>query len=312
MRGILTAAVCVGLVSTSFAQQDPQFSQYMFDRLSINSGVAGTSGNICATALLRQQWTGFDGAPKTGLINIQAPINKINSGVGLSIYFDELGQMKTNTVRLHYAYHFKPGGGVGTLGVGLYAGLLSRSLAGNWVAVDDVTTDDAIPDGGASDSGFDMGGGIYYTHPKFWVGLSSTQLPQTQLQNVYIQNARHYYVQAGYNWDINGDNKWTLQPSVLLKSDAASTQLDVNAMMLYNKQIWLGVTYRTEDAIAPMLGYQHEAANGNSSYRIGYSYDLTTSELKNYSSGSHEVMLNYCFKIVPVPKRTIYRNPRFL
>ena len=101
MRGIFTAVVCAGLVSTSFAQQDPQFTQYMFDRLSINPGVAGTSGNICATALLRQQWTGFDGAPKTGLINIHSPIDKISSGVGLSVYFDQLGQLKTNAVRLH-------------------------------------------------------------------------------------------------------------------------------------------------------------------------------------------------------------------
>lgn len=311
MRGILTAAVCVGLASASFAQQDPQFTQYMFDRLSINPGVAGTAGNICATALLRQQWTGFDGAPKTGLINVHSPINKINSGVGLSVYFDELGQLKTNAVRLHYSYHFKPGGGPGTLGIGVYGGLISRSLGSNWIAVDDVTVDDAIPDNGVSDSGFDLGAGIYYVHPKFWAGISSTQIPQTELDQVSIENARHYYVQAGYNWDIE-PNKWQLQPSVLLKSDAASTQLDLNALMLYNKTIWLGVSYRTEDAIAPLIGYQHEFANGKGSLRLGYSYDLTTSELRNYSSGSHEVMLNYCFKIVKPVKREIYRNVRFL
>jgi len=311
MRGILTAVVCVGLVSTSFAQQDPQFTQFMFDRLSINSGVAGTSGNICATALLRQQWTGFDGAPKTGLINIHGPINKINSGVGLTAYFDELGQQKSSIVRLHYAYHFKPGGGVGTLGVGVYAGLISRTLGANWVAVDPVANDAAIPDNGVSDSGFDMGAGLYYQHPKFWVGLSATQLPETQLTNVSIRNARHYYAQAGYYWDINPD--FQLQPNLLVKSDAASTQLDLNATMLYKKTLWLGVTYRTEDAIAPLIGYQtHVGKEQKSMLRIGYSYDLTTSELKNYSSGSHEVMLSYCFGIKKVVKREIYRNVRFL
>ena len=81
MRWIVTAGVCALVGSVSYAQQDPQFTQYMFDRLSVNSAVAGGTGNICATALLRQQWTGFDGAPKTGLINLQGPINKINSGV---------------------------------------------------------------------------------------------------------------------------------------------------------------------------------------------------------------------------------------
>ncbi len=309
MRGIFTAVVCAGLVSTSFAQQDPQFTQYMFDRLSINPGVAGTSGNICATALLRQQWTGFDGAPKTGLINIHSPIDKISSGVGLSVYFDQLGQLKTNAVRLHYSFHRRLG--AGTLGIGVYGGMISRTLGSDWISVDPVADDAAIPDNGTSASGFDLGAGVYYVNPKFWLGLSSTQLPSTQLDAVSIQNARHYYAQAGYKWDIE-PNKWQLQPSILVKSDAASTQLDLNATMLYNKAIWLGVTYRTEDAIAPMIGYQHDAANGKSSYKIGYSYDLTTSELKNYSSGSHEVMLNYCFKIVPVPKREIYRNVRFL
>ena len=89
MRGILTTMVCVGLAGASFAQQDPQYTQYMFDRLSVNPGVAGTSGNICITALLRQQWTGFEGAPKTGLLNLQMPIAKISSGIGISAYSDQ-------------------------------------------------------------------------------------------------------------------------------------------------------------------------------------------------------------------------------
>ena len=110
MRGIITAVACTVLASASFAQQDPQFTQYMFDRLSVNSGVAGTNGNICVSALLRQQWTGFDGAPKTGLINVHGPINSINSGIGLSVYFDKLGQENSTIARLHYAYHFHPGG----------------------------------------------------------------------------------------------------------------------------------------------------------------------------------------------------------
>lgn len=82
MRGILTAALCAGLAGVVHAQQDPQFTQYMFDRLSVNPAVAGTTGNMCVTALLRQQWSGFDGAPKTGLFNFQMPISKISSGVG--------------------------------------------------------------------------------------------------------------------------------------------------------------------------------------------------------------------------------------
>ncbi len=220
MRGILTAAVCVVMASASFAQQDPQYTQYMFDRLSVNPGVAGTNGNICFGALLRQQWSGFDGAPKTGLINVHGPINSINSGLGLSVYFDRLGQEKTTAARVHYAYHFKPGGGVGTLGVGIYAGLTSRTLGNQWVSVDPVTADDAIPDNGTSSSGFDMGAGIYYTTPRFWAGISSTQLPQTELKEVSIQNVRHYYVQAGYDWQMKNP-KLSLLPSTMIKRATA-------------------------------------------------------------------------------------------
>ena len=312
MRGILTISACAILASASFAQQDPQYTQYMFDRLSVNSGVAGTSGNICATALLRQQWSGFDGAPKTGLINVHGPISKINSGVGVSIYFDKLGQENTTVARLHYAYHIKPGGGVGTLGIGIYGGLTSRALGSDWIAVDPVTDDTAIPDNGTSASGFDLGAGIYYTTPKLWVGVSSTQLPETELAEVSIKNRRHYYAQAGYDWQLKNP-KFMVQPSLLLKSDATSTQIDLSALFMYDKMVWLGIGYRTEDAISPIIGYQMPMGKTKSGMlRIGYSYDVTTSELKNYSSGSHEIMLNYCFKIVKPKVIEIYGHPRFL
>ncbi len=293
------------------AQQDPQFSQYMFDRLSVNSAVAGSTGNICATALLRQQWSGFDGAPKTGLINVQGPLSKINSGLGLSVYYDKLGQEKSTIARLHYAYHFKVGA-QSTFSAGLYVGMTGRALDGKWIATDGVANDNAISSAGKSASGFDMGGGLYYRSPKMWLGISSTQLPETELKSVSIRNKRHYYVQAGYDWAIGGNKKYTLQPSLLLKSDASSTQLDVGAIFLYDEMLWVGVGYRTEDAIAPMIGYQMRMPKGDSMLRIGYSYDVTTSELKNYSSGSHEVMLSYCFKIVKPVVNEIYHNPRFL
>ncbi|QQR85336.1 MAG: type IX secretion system membrane protein PorP/SprF [Flavobacteriales bacterium] len=310
MRRIITAVVCAAALSTATAQQDPQFTQYMHDRLSINPGSAGTTGNMCLTALLRQQWTGFDGAPKTGLINFQMPISAIRSGVGLSLYLDQLGQQKNTLARLHYSYHVKLQGGLSTLGIGLYAGMTSRSLGNDWVSVDPVTSDDAIPDNGSSATGFDLGLGLYYKSPTLYAGISTTQLPETGLDAVSIKNARHYYILAGYNWEIN--NKFILQPSALVKSDGASTQLDIGTSILYNKMVWLGVSFRTEDAIAPYIGFQRESADGKSAWKIGYAYDVTTSELKNYSSGSHEIMLNYCFKIVKPPKVFESHHPLFL
>jgi type IX secretion system PorP/SprF family membrane protein len=309
MRGIVTAALCGVFVSAAFAQQDPQFTQYMFDRLSINPAVAGTSGQLCGTALLRQQWTGFDGAPKTGLLNMHMPINKISSGVGMSVYLDELGQQKSTFACLYYSFHRKVDGG--TLGIGVYGGLGSHTLGNNWIARDNFADDSAIPDNGQSQGGFDLGAGIYYTTQKFWAGISSTHLPETELRDVSIKMARHYFVQAGYDYWIGGDKKYILQPSTLIKSDGTSTQIDLNATFLYNNQVWLGVGFRTEDAIAPLIGYQLKP-NENSMLRLGYSYDVTTSTLRNYSSGSHEVMVNYCVLLVKKPDLQIYKNVKFL
>jgi type IX secretion system PorP/SprF family membrane protein len=297
------------MVSASFAQQDPQFTQYMFDRLSVNPGVAGTTGQLCATALMRQQWSGFDGAPKTGLFNAHMPINKISSGIGLSVYLDELGQQKSTFARLHYSFHRKVG--AGTLGIGVYGGLGSHSLGRNWLSRDPVADDNAIPGNGASQGGFDLGAGLYYTSPKFWAGISSTHLPETELDDVSIKMSRHYFIQAGYDWHLGGDKKYILQPSTLIKSDGTSSQIDLNATFLYNNQVWLGVSFRTEDAIAPMIGYQLQP-NENSMLRLGYSYDVTTSTLSSYSSGSHEVMLNYCILLVKKPDLQIYKNVKFL
>lgn len=311
MRRIIIAGAFALVGSIAAAQQDPQFTQYMFDRLSINPAVAGTNGNICATMLLRQQWAGFDGAPKTGLINLHGPLAKINSGVGLSVYFDKLGQEKSTIARVHYAYHLKVGG-QSTLSAGIYAGMTGRGLEGHWIATDGVEGDNSIPTAGKSSNGFDLGAGLYYKSPQLWLGISSTQLPETELKDVSIKNKRHYYVQAGYDWAIGGNKKYTLQPSVLLKSDASSTQLDLGALFLYDNMVWLGVGYRTEDAITPMIGYQHQFTKGESMLRIGYSYDVTTSELKNHSSGSHEVMLSFCFKIVKPEVIEMYHHPRFL
>jgi type IX secretion system PorP/SprF family membrane protein len=310
MRGIITVALFTAVAGTTMAQQDPQFTQFMFDRLSVNPAVAGVSRQLCGTAILRQQWTGFDGAPKTGLLNAHMPIASISSGVGLSLYLDELGQQKSTFARFHYSFHRTLG--PGTLGIGIYAGLASHTLGRNWFARDPVADDVAIPGNGQSDGGFDLGAGLYYSTPTYWIGISSTHLPETELDDVSIKMVRHYFVQAGYDYKIGGGNTYVLQPAALLKTDGTSMQVDINATLLYNNMVWLGVSYRTEDAIAPMIGYQHPSSDGRSMWKLGYSYDVTTSTLRNYSSGSHEVMLNFCTTLVKPPKTEFYRNVRFL
>ncbi len=307
-------------VSAAYCQQDPQFTQFMYDRLSINPGYAGSQDAICATALGRQQWSGFSGQPNTGLLNISGPIKSIKSGIGLSLYLDELGPQSTLAARLSYAYHLKISGAT-KLGLGISVGVLNSSINNNWLARNydpDGTDlgfgngigDNSIPQNAPSQAAFDASFGAYLYNPKYYIGASVVHLNEGDLSEMNIQVARHLYLMAGYNFNLS--SQWTLTPHVLAKTDLASTQLDANVTVMYNNTIWAGVSYRLEDAVAPMAGYQFDFPSGKSTLRIGYSYDFTTSELNNYSSGSHELMLGYCLKIAkPLPKR-VYKNPRFL
>jgi type IX secretion system PorP/SprF family membrane protein len=170
--------------------------------------------------------------------------------------------------------------------------------------------DPSIPQNSQSSSTFDASFGVYFSNPKYYVGLSATHLTQGGLDNLNYENARHYYLMAGYDFEIS--SVLNLQPNILAKTEASSFQFDGNVNLMYDNTLWVGVSYRLEDALAPQVGYQYVTDNGKNTLRAGYSYDVTTSDISNYSNGSHEIMLSYCFKIEkPLPKR-VYKNVRFL
>lgn len=311
MKKLLLSGLLLLGVTAVNAQQDPQFTHYMYDRLSVNPGVAGTANAICATGIFRQQWSGFDGAPQTFLLNAHMPVNVLRGGLGITFFNDQLGQETNNIARLSYSFHRALG--PGTLGIGIQGGIINKTLGSDWQPPDgaaSIPLDNAIPGAGASHTTYDLGFGLYYTSPQMWIGLSATHLPQQDLKlaTLDFEMVRHYFVMAGYRHDFNA--QWALRPSVYAKSDAASTQIDINANVLWNNMVWLGVSYRLSDAIAPMAGFQTEVGQGL--MKIGYSYDVTTSDIKNYSSGSHEIMLNYCFNVEPPEKDRKYKNVRFL
>jgi type IX secretion system PorP/SprF family membrane protein len=315
MKKIITSVILAVGGFQAFAQQDPQFSQQMFTRFSTNAGFAGASEYLCATVMNRQQWVGFDGAPQTTLVTIDAPIKILQEqhtiGVGATIIADQLGFENTFSAKLAAAYRLNLGPEGGNLGIGLDFGLLNKSVSGNFIAIQQ--NDNLIPQASVSDKAMDLGFGAHYHIPgKLYVGLSGVHLlaPKLEGTNLEYLMARHWYVTAGYEYAIN--EMLTVRPNFLLKTDAASSQLDVNANVLYNNMVWAGLSYRLQDAIVPMLGYQGTLANGKGNYRIGYSYDLTISNIKQHSSGSHEIMLGFCYNITPPKKITRYKNPRFL
>ena len=277
--------------------------------MSINPGFAGSKQAICATGIYRQQWTGFDGAPTTTLFNAHMPLTRIKSGIGLTVISDALGQEKNTIVRGAYSYHL-PNIGNGKLGLGISLGMLSKSLGNEWVSLDPVASDVAIPDAGKSAAVFDLSLGAYYWTSKMYVGLSSTHLTKGDLTDMNYTVARHYYLMAGYKHELSA--LIDIEPSILIKSDGVATIFDITARGIYNDFAWFGLTYRLDDAISPMAGVNYNFPDNRNSIRFGYSYDITTSEIKNHSSGTHEIMLNYCKKLFkPLPKK-IYKNVRFL
>lgn len=305
MRKLLLV-LFVFTINFGFAQQDAQFSMNMFNRLPVNPGYAGMNNSICANLLGRKQWVGFSGAPTTALLALDAPVKILRGGAGLTIISDQLGVDKTINAKVAYSFHLDLG--PGKLGIGVDAGILNKSLdPSGFKSTDPIGGDMAIIRNSASDLLADFGLGLHYVtnDEKLFFGLSSTHLSESKAQSLNLTMARHYYVIGGYNYELSPS--LMLRPSVFIKTDAASAQVDFNVNALYNNLIWAGVSYRISDAISAMAGLNYQ------SFRFGYSYDVTTSAIKGYSSGSHEILLGYCFKMPEKQKsRSKSKNVRFL
>jgi len=312
---LLLAFVSLSLFAS--AQQDPQFTNWMFDRISFNPAAAGMKRMHCIQGFHRDQWDGFDRDPKTYMFNYNGYITPKDKlvGLGATFYTEVLGQETNNIFRASGAYHHQIN--ENTLSVGVQMGMISKKLGTDWIAIDD--NDAAIPYRGASQASFDMSLGLmFYSGEKYYVGASATHLNAAELDELNIKIARHYYFMGGYNYDINGD--LTLRTNALLKSDlAAPVAFDLNANVLWTNSFWGGLSFRPGDAIAPMLGFQKDlgckTANRKTtcqSFMIGYSYDITLSDIRDYSAGSHEIFATYCFNFSKAPLKARHGNPRFL
>jgi type IX secretion system PorP/SprF family membrane protein len=314
MKKIVSAFLFLVLViRPTFSQQDPLSSQYMFNTLTYNPGVAGTSGMICATALNRQQWVGFSGAPSTTLFNISAPFSPfgIKSGVGLVVESDNVGFDKDINVSVAYSYLMDLG--TGKLGIGINLGMLNKTLDPKWFIPDGdahtpISGDPLIPENKESFVAFDAGLGLYYKTDKYYAAASITHINQPKIKfskgTTYV--SRHYYLTAGYNLQLP-DPSLELLPSAFAFSDGREVQFAITSLIRYNKKVWGGVSYRTGDALIGIVGL--ELFNG---IRLGYSYDFTISDIRKSSSGSHEFMINYCFDLSLGKSPMKYKSIRFL
>ena len=292
------------------AQQDPQFSQNMFNILSVNPAFAGSEEDILVSAINRQQWVGFDNAPVSTVVNVSTPISFMGAdhGLGLTILSDKLGFEKNTSMRFSYAYQKKIS--TGSLNIGVSVGFQNNSLKGEWfVPTGDgfVSVEDDLGAGNIDDSKlvFDLGLGFYYHTNNFYVGTSVSHLNKPNIgynENIETYLARHYYGMAGYRYELN--ESWEILPSIFYKTDAVVSQFDLNTNIRYNKRIWGGVSYRVDDAIVGMLGVLF-----NNGIQIGYAYDISTSKI---AKGSHEFLLAYRFNTKLERRNQKYKSIRFL
>jgi len=319
MRSISKITLLIAALPGAFmsqAQQLPQFTHNMFNHMGFNPGFAGLSNAICATGIARQQWVGFNDAdgnrvsPETYLITVDATVPALRGGVGGSVTQDNIGFYTINDVLLGYSYHHMMG--EGRLGIGLQVNFINTVLdAGNFLAVDE--TDpilNNIGGGEASNMMIDMNFGLFYQVPgRYYLGISSARLLESSkafnnVSGAYMNFRRHYFLTGGLTVPIGQGEDFELMPSAFIKSDGASVQYDFNALVMYNQRVWGGLTYRHQDAFALMVGVTMNEL------RIGYSYDVPVSAVGAF--GSHEIFINYCFRLELEPIRKSIRNTRHL
>ena len=312
MRKTSLALFAMLCTSAIWAQQDVQFTQFANNKIFYNPGVIGSGDAICLSAAHRSQWVGFENAPTTQNFSANVPLDIIGGGLSVNFTNDMIGFFQDITAGVGYGYQASIAGG--TLGLGVRVDFRNKNVTSGVWAPPQTMNDPSLVQLGATSMATDLSFGTYYQRDNWYAGLSSTRLLETKdiltanggSGNAQIRGQRHYYLMGGY--DIDLQNGFVLQPAMMVKTDLVTTQFDLNAAATYNNQIWGGVTYRVYDALSVMAGYQI-----TKDLRATYSYDLTTSSLRNSSSGSHEIMMSYCFTIeIPPKEKGSYRNPIFL
>jgi type IX secretion system PorP/SprF family membrane protein len=311
----LIILILLGTYSSN-AQQDPQYTQYMYNTQVVNPAYAGSRDALSFGLLYRTQWVGFEGAPKTGTFTVNSPIGALdNMGLGLSIVRDEIGPAIESNVNIDYSYTINTSD-TGELSFGLKAGLDLLDV--------DFTKLNIADGGDAFENPIDnklqpqIGAGVYYNTDKFYVGLSvpnfltTKHFDESQIDEILNDNNNfdgdvtaaerlHYFLIAGYVFDISDNLKF--KPATLIKAVSGSPlQWDVSANFLINEKFTLGAAYRWSAAFSAMVGLQ--ATDG---IFIGFGYDYQTTDIETYSDGSYEAIIR--FDIFNKPERVL--TPRF-
>jgi len=299
---VALTALCFGVFS--YGQQDAQYTQYMYNTVSVNPGYAGSRGHISIAALHRSQWVGLDGAPTTQTFNVHSPIGYRGVGLGFSIVNDEIGPTSETNFDVDFSYTIWTSK-EDRLSFGLKAS--ANLLDIRFSELNQYTTDPTLQQDIDNRLSPNIGAGVYYHTNKFYLGLSIPRLLETtHFQGSDLSTAKeqmNLYLITGYVWDLNEFVKF--KPTLLTKVvEGAPFQVDLSANFMLNDKFILGAAYRWDAAFSGMAGF-----NVSNKFLIGIAYDKETTELGNatFNDGSFEVIFRYDF----ISTKNNLKSPRF-
>ncbi len=300
MKTILTI-ICAFILQSMYSQQDSQYTQYMYNTPLVNPAYAGSRETITAFLLHRNQWVGLDGAPVTNNFSINMPVGDSNFGIGLNFVNDKIGPVSENEISADLAYFIQVSENF-KLSLGLKGTANLFQLDVNKLRI----YDPADPQFQNVDTEFspNVGAGLYLFSDKTYFGLSVPNFFESYRyndNNVEITKEKmHFYFIAGHVFTLSDNIDF--KPAVLSKIvEGAPLQADVTANFLFFDKLTLGAAYRWDASVSALAGFQI-----SDSWFIGYGYDLETTKLSNYNSGSHEIFLRY-----EVFNRSRVSAPRF-
>ena len=304
LGALLAVLITVG-IQNAVAQQDSQYTQYMYNTVSVNPAYAGSRGHISTALLHRSQWVGLDGAPTTQTFNIHSPIGYRGVGLGASIVNDKIGPTSETYIDIDFSYTVYTSS-EGRLSFGLKGS--AHLLDVRFSELNQFTTDTSLQNDIDNKFSPNVGAGIYYHNERFYAGLSVPRILQTlhfkdgPAPSTAKEQMNFYFI-TGYVWDLNDNIKF--KPALLTKLvTGAPLQVDISANFMFSEKFILGAAYRWDAAFSGMLGF-----NISKKFLIGLAYDREVTELGKavYNSGSFEAILRYDF----ISTKGNLKSPRF-
>lgn len=305
-KSYICIAILLAFLGNAFAQQDPQYTQYMYNMSVVNPAYAGSKETVSLGLLYRKQWVNIEDAPSTGTFFAHTPIGD-NIGLGISIISDKIGPVNENNFYGDFSYTITLGDSYEEhrLVFGLKAGFTTHKVGlfsdiyGTLINESDPAflqnTDDIL---------LNLGAGVFYYTNKYYLGISipnTIKSPHLTVQgHQFGSEVSHYFITGGYVFDVSPTIKF--KPSFMMKSAFnAPTSLDVSANVFFDERIEAGITYRLEDSFGAMVNF-----SVNSDLRIGYAYDHVVSDLNAVTNASHEFFILYDLPLF----RNVSKSPR--